>query len=130
MATMITPRLVVRDPDRAIAFYRSSLDADLVARFELDDGMVTHAELRVDGASFSITAEVVEWGLLSPESLPTHVCLIGIPEPSSERSQWCRIGGSQGTEQGRRPPPPCPHRIWCHGERHHLDRRTLVSRDR
>jgi len=69
MATMITPRLVVRHPDQAIAFYRSSLDAHLVTRFELDDGTVTHAELSVGDASFSITAEVIEWGLASPQSV-------------------------------------------------------------
>lgn len=85
MSTMITPRLVVPDPDQAIAFYRSALDADLVARFELDDGTVTHCELSVDGAPFSITAEVADWGLLSPKSVggsPTLVTLTVADAPT------------------------------------------------
>ncbi|ADB30962.1 Glyoxalase/bleomycin resistance protein/dioxygenase [Kribbella flavida DSM 17836] len=74
----IIPRLVVPDPDAAIAFYRAALEADLASRFELDDGSVTHAELTVGGAAFSLTAEVPQWGLLAPASLggsPTLVTL-------------------------------------------------------
>ena len=90
MSTMIAPRLVVPDPDAAIAFYRAALEAGLVARFELDDGTVTHAELDVDGASFSVTAEVAAWGLLSPESVggsPTLVTLT-VPDAPSSVSRW------------------------------------------
>ena len=78
MTTTLTPRLVVPDPDVAISFYQSALGAQLVARFELGDGSVTHAELAIEGASFSLTAEVPDWGLLSPASLggsPTLVTL-------------------------------------------------------
>jgi len=82
---MITPRLVVPDPDAAIAFYRAALEADLVARFELDDGSVTHAELAVDGASFSLTAEVAAWGLLSPASVGGSPTLVTLTVPDAPK---------------------------------------------
>jgi PhnB protein len=85
MSTMITPRLVVPDPNAAIAFYCEALDADLVARFELDDGSVTHAELAVDGASFSLTAEVAAWGLLSPASLGGSPTLVTLTVPDAPK---------------------------------------------
>lgn len=90
----ITPRLVVPDPDAAIAFYRAAFDADVVARFELDDGSVTHAELAVDGASFSLTAEVPAWGLLSPASVggsPTLVTLT-VPDARTLGEQMLKHG--------------------------------------
>ena len=83
--SMITPRLVVPDPDAAIAFYRAALEADLVARFELDDGSVTHAELAVDGASFSLTAEVAAWGLLSPASVGGSPTLVTLTVPDAPK---------------------------------------------
>jgi uncharacterized glyoxalase superfamily protein PhnB len=92
--TTITPRLVVSDPDAAIAFYRAALKADLVTRFELDDGSVTHAELAVDGASFSLTAEVAAWGLLSPESLGGSPTLVTLTVPDARRL------GAQMVEHG------------------------------
>lgn len=85
MSTMITPRLVVPDPDAAIAFYRAALGADLVTRFELDDGSVTHAELTVDGASFSLTAEVTAWGLLSPASVGGSPMLVTLTVPDAPK---------------------------------------------
>lgn len=94
MSTTITPRLVVRDPDAAIAFYRAGLDADLVARFELDDGSVTHAELAVDGASFSLTAEVEAWGMLSPASVGGSPALLRLTVPDAPKR------GEQMVEHG------------------------------
>lgn len=82
---MITPRLVVRDPDGAIAFYRAALEAELVSRFELDDGSVTHAELAVDGATFSLTAEVAAWGLLSPASVGGSPALVTLTVPDAPK---------------------------------------------
>lgn len=83
--TTITPRLVVSDPDAAIAFYRAALDAELVARFELDDGSVTHAELAVDGATFSLTAQVPAWGLRSPESVGGSPTLVTLTVPDAPK---------------------------------------------
>lgn len=82
---MITPRLVVPDPDAAIAFYRGALGADLVSRFELDDGSVTHAELAVDGVSFALTAEVAAWGMLSPASVGGSPTLLTLTVPDAPR---------------------------------------------
>lgn len=83
MSTTVITRLVVPDPDRAIAFYRSALHAHVVNRFELDDGTVTHAELSIDGAPISITAEVADWGLLGPRSIGGSPTLLTLTVPDA-----------------------------------------------
>ena len=83
MTTTLTPRLVVPDPDVAISFYQSGLGAELVARIQLGDGSVTHAELAIEGASFSLTAEVPDWGLLSPASVGGSPALVTLTVPDA-----------------------------------------------
>ena len=67
----ITPHLIVPDGDKAIAFYREALGAELVSRHADADlgGLVVHAELRVRGASFTLAGEHREWHNVSPASL-------------------------------------------------------------
>ncbi|MFC7547399.1 VOC family protein [Plantactinospora sp. GCM10030261] len=85
MTTTMTPRLVVPDPDAAITFYRKALGADVVARFVLGDGSVTHAELAVGEARFSLTAEVAGWGLLSPAAVGGTPTLLTLAVPDARR---------------------------------------------
>jgi PhnB protein len=75
MIRAAVPRLIVGDADAAIDFYQRALDARLVAR-HVQDGVVVHAELAAGDALFTLTAEVVEWGLLSPMSVGGSSSLI------------------------------------------------------
>lgn len=62
------PRLIVSDPDEALAFYDLALGATVDQR-ETIDGTVVHAVLRIDRAMFTVAAEVKDWGLLSPTTI-------------------------------------------------------------
>jgi uncharacterized glyoxalase superfamily protein PhnB len=68
MTRSAVPRLIVDDPDEAIEFYRQGLGARPVERYVMDE-VVVHAALAVGDASFTLAAEVRDWGLLSPRSV-------------------------------------------------------------
>lgn len=63
MTTTLTPRLIVSDAAKAIEFYRTAFGAEEVSRHTDADGAIVHAELAVDGASFTLKDE-------SPTSAP------------------------------------------------------------
>lgn len=69
MATMLTPRLVVRGADAAIDFYRRAFAAELIERFVDDEDRVVHAALSIDGAIIALTEERRDWNNDSPASL-------------------------------------------------------------
>jgi PhnB protein len=64
----ITPRLIVIDADRAIAFYRRVFGAEVVERF-VDQSHVVHAQLRAADATFYLAEERRDWHNLAPASL-------------------------------------------------------------
>lgn len=57
----LTPRLVVRDADAALAFYRKAFRAELGPRYTDDKGHVVHAELVIEGSALSLTEEQRAW---------------------------------------------------------------------
>lgn len=75
MSSFLHPRLVVHDPDAAIDFYERTLDAVLDRRIVLDD-VVVDAVLQRGLDRFTLTAEVPEWGLLSPLTIGGSASLV------------------------------------------------------
>lgn len=69
------PRLIVPDPDAAVDFYRHGLGGRLVDRHVMD-GVVVHAVVAIDDATFTLAAEVAAWGLLSPTSVGGSASLV------------------------------------------------------
>ena len=68
--TAITPYLVVRDADAAIAFYAAAFGA--TEQFRLIDphsGKVGHADLRIGDAGFMLADEHPDFGALSPATI-------------------------------------------------------------
>ena len=55
ITTSCSPRLVVADADRAIAFYQQAFQAELIERHEGAGGTVVHAALRAFGLELSLT---------------------------------------------------------------------------
>lgn len=53
----LSPRLVVSDADAAISFYQKAFDAELVARFVDDGGVVVNAKLRIGANIVSVKDE-------------------------------------------------------------------------
>jgi PhnB protein len=64
----LTPRLVVRDAPRAIAWYVEHLGAREIERHE-QDGAIVHAELDLGGNRFYLTEEAPAWRTFAPPSL-------------------------------------------------------------
>jgi PhnB protein len=66
----ITPLLVVRDAARAIDFYVSALGASEKVRYLHEGrGTISHADLCVGDATFSVTEEERRWNSEAPPSL-------------------------------------------------------------
>ncbi|MFQ5680106.1 MAG: VOC family protein [Gemmatimonadota bacterium] len=65
----VTPQLIVRDTDRAIAFYREAFGAEVLGRLAAADGRVVHAEIKVGDSPIMLADEYPEWDNHSPERL-------------------------------------------------------------
>ena len=66
----ITPYLIVRDAEAAIAFYKDAFGAE--EQFRLTDphsGKVGHADLRIGDAGFMLADEHPDFGALSPATI-------------------------------------------------------------
>jgi uncharacterized glyoxalase superfamily protein PhnB len=65
----VTPYLIVRDADAAIAFYNKAFDAKETVRMPGPDGKVMHAEINIGGSMIMLSDEFPERGALSAASL-------------------------------------------------------------
>ena len=92
MASLIRPRLIVHDPDAAIDFYQRSLGARLDARI-VDGGIVVNADLSIGDASFTLAAEVKEWGLLSPLTLGGSATLVTLGVDDARATAKAMVAG-------------------------------------
>lgn len=68
MDLRLTPKLLLADPDAAIAFYTKALGAELTFRMADDRGVVVHAELALGSAGFALGQSVADWGWQDPGS--------------------------------------------------------------
>lgn len=91
----LTPRLVVDDPDRAIAVYREVFGAALLERFADPEGVVVHAALSIDGAVFSLTQAKDDFHNLAPGELggsPVILTLL-VDDPDAVGERLVEAGG-------------------------------------
>ncbi|MGO8992634.1 MAG: VOC family protein [Polyangiaceae bacterium] len=66
----LVPLLVVRDASRAIGFYSGALGARELCRYlDPSRSTVSHADLAIGGAVFSVTEEARAWNSDAPPSL-------------------------------------------------------------
>lgn len=77
-------RLIVRDVDTAIAFYRAALGADLLERHAGPSGLVGFAKLALGNNQFALSEEVSDWGWLSPQTLGGSPVLMQIETYDSD----------------------------------------------
>lgn len=74
----VTPYLIVRDADRALAFYRQAFGATECYRLEGPGGRIGHAEIKIGDSMVMLADEHPEMGARGPESLggsPVHLLL-------------------------------------------------------
>lgn len=68
----LTPSLIVRDPDGAIAFYKKAFGAEEVMCLRTPDGKcVMHAEMKIGDSLFMMGGEWPDMGLKAPQ--PNHI---------------------------------------------------------
>lgn len=65
----LTPRIVVAGADRAIEFYKTVFDAELIERYADPSGHVVHAALTLNDAVLALTEEKADWNNHAPPSL-------------------------------------------------------------
>ena len=63
-----TPYLIIRDADRALAFYRKVFDAKPVLHLKYPDGKVAHAEIAIGEGHVMVSEELPERGFRGPLS--------------------------------------------------------------
>lgn len=98
----VTPYLIVPEGDEAIAWYESTLDAQVVGDpIVMDDGRIGHAELLVNGGMLYLASAFPEEGFEAPkEGAPATVSL-HLTVPDVDRVA-ARAGGA-GAEIERAP---------------------------
>jgi PhnB protein len=91
----LTPRLIVENVEDAIEFYRAAVDAELIERYALPNGVVVHAALRLGQSMFSLAERVDEWGLLSPDAIGGSPVLLRLEaqSPHAIASRMVERGG-------------------------------------
>jgi PhnB protein len=65
----ITPHLVVRPAERAVAFYRDAFGAEEIDRIPTPDGRLMSVQLRIGDARLHLSDEFPEMGVLAPPSI-------------------------------------------------------------
>jgi PhnB protein len=63
-----TPYLIIRDADRALAFYKEVFDAKPVLHLKYPDGKVAHAEIAIGQGHVMLSEEMPEQGYRGPLS--------------------------------------------------------------
>lgn len=88
--TSLCPLLVVRGAAQAIHFYQRALGALLLARYEHGvDRPISHADLALGDARFSLTEELPEWNSDAPESLGGSPVVLQLGVTDAERVVRC-----------------------------------------
>jgi len=95
----VTPKLTVREVDKAIGFYKRAFGAEQQTRFIGPDGKSTlHAELKIGNSVIRVGGEQAEKGILSPQALGrTPVSLYLYVEDADTAFQRATLAGATVT---------------------------------
>jgi PhnB protein len=63
------PYLMIRDAAKALDFYKKAFAAEETMRFPMPDGLIGHAEIRIEGAPVFLADEGPGTGMQSPTQL-------------------------------------------------------------
>jgi PhnB protein len=93
----LTPLLVVRDAASAIAFYVQALGAKEISRYlHPTKNTISHADLVLGGAAFSVTEEARAWNSDAPPSLGGSpvVLQLRVDDVKTIFEAMCRAGAT------------------------------------
>jgi PhnB protein len=65
----VTPYLIAKDANAAIAFYKAAFGAVETCKLTMPDGSICHAEIQIGDAKVMLGEECPQWGSKSPLSL-------------------------------------------------------------
>lgn len=65
----VTPYLTVQGAAQAIEFYKKAFGAEEVMRFEMPDGKIAHAEVRIGGSIVMLHDEAPQWKAFSAQTI-------------------------------------------------------------
>ena len=80
----LTPRLICRDTDAAIAFYRQVFGAELLERYAAPDGRVVHAALALGSAVLALAEEHPDRDNVAPATLGGSGVLLQLEVPDPD----------------------------------------------
>lgn len=74
----VTPYLIVKEPAKALEFYKTAFGAKEIMRMDDGHGGIMHAEFQIGDSKVMMAGEYPDMGALSPETLggsPISLCL-------------------------------------------------------
>ena len=80
----ITPHIVVRGAERAVAFYRDAFGAEELSRIPTPDGRLMSVQLRIDDGLLHLADEFPEMGVLAPPSIGGTAVVLALDVPDAE----------------------------------------------
>lgn len=112
MPSFVRPRLIVHDPDAAIDFYQQTLGVRLDSRI-VEGGIVVDVVLSMGGDTFTLAAEVHEWGLFSPLTVGGSASLVtlGVTDARATAQAMVAAGAETIVPIEDRPYGRCEGRI-------------------
>jgi PhnB protein len=90
----VTPYLIAKDANAAIAFYKAAFGAVETCKMTMPDGSICHAEIQIGDAKVMLGEECPQWGSKSPLSLggtPTGF-MIYVPDADAAFAQALSAG--------------------------------------
>ena len=85
--TSVAPYLITRNAARVIDFLRDALDAEPLRRYEMPDGSIMHAEVRVDDTVVMMGEAGESW-----PAVPSHVHVY-VPDVDASYARALGVGG-------------------------------------
>lgn len=82
----LSPYLIVKDANAAIAFYVAAFGAKEIYRLSEPSGKVGHAELEIGRSRFSLADEYPDFGALSPVSIGGTPITLHVYVPDADAS--------------------------------------------
>jgi PhnB protein len=80
----ISPHIVVRGAERAVAFYCDAFGAEELSRIPIPDGRLMSVQLRIGDGLLHLADEFPELGVLAPPSLGGTPVVLALDVPDAE----------------------------------------------
>jgi PhnB protein len=80
----ITPHIVVKRAEQAVAFYRDAFGAEELSRIPMPDGRLMSVQLRIGASLLHLADEFPEMGVLAPPSIGGTAVVLALDVEDAE----------------------------------------------